>query len=71
MGRLLVFFQPVEILDFSPIVGSIFPFKLLDIVQSIRVVVGVWGEYDSVTVFNNGFAGDEYLKSGIVGIMDS
>lgn len=71
MWRFLVFFEPIEILDLSPEIGSLLSFELFLIRFSVFIDECVWGENNAIAVFNDGLTCHKYIKPGIKCIMDS
>jgi hypothetical protein len=71
MRRLLVLFEPAEVLDVPPEVVLACPLVIQLMLLSLGVLEGVGSEDDLIAELDDGLAGDEDGKSAVVGVVDS
>ncbi len=71
MRRLLIFLQPVKILNIPPKVMFILSFKCLYIFLLIRILVCVRTENHSVAILNDSFTCHKNLECSVVCVVDS
>ena len=71
MGRLLVFFQPVEVLNLSPQVFLPFAFKIFFILFSSLIVKGIGCKDHLITVLDDRLARYENFESGIIAVVNT
>ena len=69
--RLLVFLEPVEVLDVAPKVGLVVLVLLLLVAQPVGIVEGVGAEDHAVAILDDGLAGDEDVKPAVEGVVDA
>ncbi len=67
----MIFLQPVEILNFLPMIVFPFSFKVFEILTNVRILISIRGEYNSIAILYNGFTGDKYFQNRVESIMYS
>lgn len=71
MGRFLVLFQPVEVLDLTPEIRLVVFVLFLLVSLSVRIDEGVGTEDYAIAIFYDSLACDEDVESAIRGVVDA